>query len=121
MQIRSNLFFELKLSPLLLSVRRCMYPKRCDDAVSTHILLPLTLAGNGLKFLPASVAALASLRTLRVSSNALTSIPKELESLPLLQEVHVDGNSGLRHDVVLEFRRHRPDVRVVGAEEKDIR
>lgn len=70
--------------------------------------------GNGLKDLPASVAALSSLRTLRLSDNALTALPKELALLPSLTEVHVDGNTGLgSSDRVVDALRHRPETTVV--------
>lgn len=48
-----------------------------------------------------------------MSDNALAVLPKETASLPLLTEVHVDGNSGLDREGVREVLRHRPDVAIV--------
>ena len=70
-------------------------------------------AGNGLKDLSVSIGALSSLRTLRVSGNALAALPKETASLPLLREVHVGGNSGLDREGVEEALRRRPDITIV--------
>lgn len=73
-------------------------------------------SGNGLKALPENVAALASLRILRLSNNALTALPPELGSLQKLEEVHVDGNSGLEQRDLVELLRQRPGVRIVGGD-----
>ena len=75
--------------------------------------------GNGLKTLSATVGALSSLRTLRISRNALAALPKEVASLPLLTEVHVGGNSGLDREGVKEVLRQRPDIAIVWNDEGD--
>lgn len=82
---------------------------------SLFVVHPCT--GNGLKDLSASIGALSSLRTLRVSGNALAALPKEAASLPLLAEVHVGGNSGLDRDGVEEVLRQRPDIAIVWGDE----
>lgn len=74
---------------------------------------PPCFAGNALKHLPASIAALSSLRTLRLSDNTLAVLPQEVASLPLLTEVHVGGNSGLDRKGVAEVLRQRPGITIV--------
>lgn len=64
-----------------------------------------------------SVAALSSLRTLRLSNNTLTVLPKEVASLPLLREVHLGGNSGLDREGVAEVLRQRPEIAVLWDED----
>lgn len=70
-------------------------------------------AGNGLTDISASIGALSSLRTLRVSDNALVVLPGEIASLPLLAEVYVGGNNGLDRESVEEVLRQRPDIAIV--------
>lgn len=78
-------------------------------------MLPIVhlFTGNGLKDLSTGIGALSSLRTLRVSGNALATLPAETASLPLLKEVHVGGNAGLDREGVKEMLRQRPDIAIV--------
>lgn len=62
------------------------------------------------------MAALANLRTLRLSNNALTALPRELGSLTGLQEVHVNGNVKLDQRYLDELRQRRPELLIVGVD-----
>lgn len=84
-----------------------------SDPTAEVIPIVRPFTGNGLEDLSASIGVLTSLRTLRVSDNALAVLPKETASLPLLTQVHVGGNSGLDREGVEEVLRQRPDIAIV--------
>ena len=86
------------------------------DLIPSAIVMFQTRSGNGLTALPPTVAALANLRTLRLSNNILTELPRELGSLPRLQEVHVDGNIRLDPQNLDELLQRRPELRIVGSD-----
>lgn len=92
----------LEISPIR---HRCVLLLRQPTAIPS--------VGNGLKDLPTGIAALSSLRTLRLSDNSLTALPVELASLPLLTEVHLGGNSGLDAQKVADLLRRRPQMAIV--------
>lgn len=92
-----------------------------NSSIIVHALHSCLLyTGNGLATLPAGVGALANLRTIRLSNNFLTSLPRELGSLRLLQEVYIDGNRDLEQAGLRYLMRQRPGIRIVGNEEHGV-